>query len=102
MEEILSYAVNIGIWFFDSLGILVMLFSGIKAGVDLIRRRNGVRVNLAKGMALGLEFKLGGEILRTVVVRTFSEIAIIACIIALRAGLTFLIHWEIRHGKEEF
>ena len=51
---------------------------------------------LAKGMAMGLEFKLGSEILRTVVVRQFSEIAIVGAIIVLRAALTFLIHWEIK------
>ena len=55
---------------------------------------------LAKGLAMGLEFKLGSEILRTVVVREFSEIATVAAIIALRAALTFLIHWEIKVEKE--
>ena len=52
-------------------------------------------------MALGLEFKLGSEILRTVVVRDLSEIATVAAIIALRAALTFLIHWEIKVEKED-
>ena len=45
----------------------------------------------------GLEFKLGSEILRTVVVREFNEIFIVAGIIALRAVLTLLIHWEIKN-----
>ena len=49
--------------------------------------------------ALGLEFKLGSEILRTVIVRQLSEIATVAAIIALRAALTFLIHWEIKVEK---
>ena len=51
-------------------------------------------------MALGLEFKLGSEILRTVVVRELSEVALVAAIIVLRAALTFLIHWEIKVEKE--
>ena len=46
------------------------------------------------------QVKLGSEILRTVVVREFSEIATVAAIIALRAALTFLIHWEIKVEKE--
>ena len=50
---------------------------------------------------MGLEFKLGSEILRTVVVRDFSEILTVAGIIALRAALTFLIHWEIRNEEAD-
>ena len=48
---------------------------------------------------MGLEFKLGSEILRTVIVRDLSEIAIVGCIIVLRAALTFLIHWEIKEEE---
>ena len=36
---------------------------------------------------MGLEFKMGSEILRTVVVREWKEIGIVAGIIALRAAL---------------
>ena len=50
---------------------------------------------------MGLEFKLGSEILRTVIVREWKEIAIVAGIIALRATLTFLIHWEIKEEEKE-
>ena len=39
------------------------------------------------------------EILRTVVVREWKEIGIVAGIIVLRAALTFLIHWEIKEEE---
>ena len=45
------------------------------------------RITLAKGLAMGLEFKLGSEILRTVVVRECKEISIVAGIILLRADV---------------
>ena len=45
------------------------------------------RITLAKGLAMGLEFKLGSEILRTVVVREWREISIVAGIILLRADV---------------
>ena len=45
------------------------------------------------------EGAMRGEILRTVVVREFSEIYTVAAIIALRAALTFLIHWEIKNEE---
>ncbi len=101
LNEFLTLAVEAGIWLFNFIGLLVIIGAGIKAITDLCRRREHIRLHLAKGMALGLEFKLGGEILRTVIVRSFSEIATVACIIALRASLSLLIHWEIKHGKED-
>ena len=45
------------------------------------------RITLAKGLAMGLEFKLGSEILRTVVVREWKEISIVSGIILLRADV---------------
>ena len=50
---------------------------------------------------MALEFKLGGEILRTVVVRDMAEIMQVGAIILLRAALTFLIHWEIKNEAAE-
>ncbi|MGL4282539.1 DUF1622 domain-containing protein [Eubacterium aggregans] len=48
-----------------------------------------------------MEFKLDAEILHTVVVREWPELIIVGGIILLRAALTFLIHWEIKHAEEE-
>ena len=50
---------------------------------------------------MGLEFKMGSEILRTVIVRDWHEIGTVADSIALRAALTFLIHREIREEEKE-
>ena len=49
---------------------------------------------------MALEFKLGGEILRTVVARDMSDIIQVGAIIILRAALTLLIHWEIKNEEE--
>ena len=65
-------------------------------------RHPETRLHLAQGLLMGLEFKLGSEILRTVLVRELREIFIVASIIALRALLTFLIHWEIKNEQSEF
>ena len=73
--------------------------SSCKAVYSWIKKNPQIKLRLAEGLALGLEFKLGGEILRTVIVRDLSEIIQVAAIIALRAALTFLIHWEIKNEK---
>ena len=100
LEDLLNQAVDCAILLFELMGVLVIIISGLRGIYDYVKRNPIIRLNLAQGMALGLEFKLGSEILRTVVVREFSEIATAAAIIALRAALTFLIHWEIKVEKE--
>lgn len=100
LEALLNQAVAGAILLFELMGVLVIIVSGIRGIYDYVKRNPAIRLNLAQGMALGLEFKLGSEILRTVVVRDLTEIATVAAIIALRAALTFLIHWEIKVEKE--
>ena len=85
---------------FEYTGVAVIVVTGILGIVGCIRRDPMTRLRLAKGMALGLEFKLGSEILRTVVVREFTEILLVGAIILLRAALTLLIHWEIKNEEQ--
>lgn len=101
LELLLRCVVDITILLFEFMGVIVIISAGIHGIFDYVKRSPSIRLNLARGMALGLEFKLGSEILRTVVVRELSEVATVAAIIALRAALTFLIHWEIKEGVSE-
>ena len=101
LHDGLNDMANIAILLFEFMGVGVLAFSGIQGMVNYIRRDPLTRLKLAKGMAMGLEFKLGSEILRTVIVREFSEILLVAGIVALRAVLTFLIHWEIKNEEKD-
>lgn len=96
LKSILDASVGIAIHAFELVGVVIIIIAGVRGVVSYVRRDPSVRLKLAQGMALGLEFKLGSEILRTVVVRELSEVALVAAIIAVRAALTFLIHWEIK------
>lgn len=97
----LSNMAAYGIVLFEFSGLAIVILCGVKGVCSYVKRREDTRLRLAKGLELGLEFKLGGEILRTVVLREWSEILIVGAIIILRAGLTFLIHWEIRNEVGE-
>lgn len=96
LHSTLSLVVDYAIIFFEFMGVLVLILAGIRGVINYFHKSPLTRLDLAKGMAMGLEFKLGSEILRTVVVRELKEILTVAGIIALRAALTFLIHWEIK------
>lgn len=98
-HEFLTIIVEFSILMFEYVGVAVLIAAGIEGVLCYIRHDPLTRLKLAKGMAMGLEFKLGSEILRTVVVREFQEILLVGAIILLRAALTFLIHWEIRNEE---
>ncbi len=96
MEAIIPYVIHI----LEAMGIFVIVFTAIKAFAQYALRTfnftdDTIKIELAKALALGLEFKLAGEILKTVTIRTLSEVYILAAVVALRVILTFVIHWEI-------
>ena len=101
LETLLHSFVNLAMLLFEYIGVGVITYAGIQGLVNYVRKAPDTRLVLAQGLAMGLEFKLGSEILRTVVVRSLSEIAIVGSIIALRAVLTVLIHWEIKNEKAD-
>lgn len=100
MEHIMEILVEGAIFLFELIGVGIIIVSGLKGFYNYIRRSPDTRIFLAQGLAMGLEFKLGSEILKTVIVRDWREIATVAGIIFLRAALTFLIHWEIKEENK--
>lgn len=100
LEWILQNIASLAILLFEFIGVGIIIWSGLKGIIKWLRHSGDTRIYLAKGLAMGLEFKMGSEILRTVIVREWKEIGIVAGIIALRAALTFLIHWEIKEEEK--
>ena len=81
LETLLHSFVNLAMLLFEYIGVGVITYAGIQGLVNYVRKAPDTRLVLAQGLAMGLEFKLGSEILRTVVVRSLSEIAIVGSII---------------------
>lgn len=101
LEVLLHYIVEFSIIIFEFIGVGIIIVSGIIGFTKYLRRHPDTKIVLAQGLAMGLEFKMGSEILRTVIVRQWEEIGTVAGIIALRAALTFLIHWEIKEERND-
>ncbi len=60
-----------------------------------------IRVDLGRFLALGLEFQLASDILRTAIGPTFREIGELAAIAAIRTALNFFLAREIREERAE-
>ncbi|HLZ38744.1 MAG TPA: DUF1622 domain-containing protein [Mycobacteriales bacterium] len=55
-----------------------------------------VRLGLGRFLALGLEFQLASDILRTAVAPSFEELGKLAAVATIRTGLNFFLAREIR------
>jgi len=95
LEDVVHFFAQFGIAATELAGISILLITVVKSIIGYFKKDEHIRLDLAEGIALALEFKLGGEVLRTVIVREWTELLILGAIIALRGALTLLIHWEI-------
>ena len=69
LEWILQNIASFAILLFEFIGVGIIIWSGLKGIIKWLRHSGDTRIYLAKGLAMGLEFKMGSEILRTVIVR---------------------------------
>ncbi len=100
VSGIFDIAVSYLVLIVELVGIAVLMYAIVSAVIGLFKHQPYTRLKLAEGIALSLEFKLGGELLRTVIVREWSELLMLGAIIILRAALTFLIQWEIKTERK--
>ena len=75
-------------------GIAVIVISMVRGFIGFVQKHESTRIQLAQGIMLGLEFKIGSEVLRSVIVSGWTELGTLAAIILLRSMLTLLLHWE--------
>ena len=84
-------------------GALVSFALFIYHGLLLRRPESFVQVRLVLGrfLALGLEFQLASDLLRTAVAPSFEEIGKLAAVAAIRTALNFFLSQEIKtEGRE--
>lgn len=97
----LTDLVSICTFLLEMAGIIVLMTTSIKSFIKWIKKQSHIQLDLAHGTALALTFKMGGEVLRTVVVREWQELGILGAIILLRAALTVMLHWEIKNEEKD-
>ena len=104
-ERILHFVAEITVHSLELIGILIIIVGSAKAVVHLFsklktKHKTNIIIDLGKTLALALEFKMGAEIVNTVIVRNMAELGTLAIVIALRAILSLLIHWEIKNERK--
>lgn len=85
-------------------GVLIALFRIVRAPfLRPIPQLAPVQIRLGLGMflALGLEFLLAADILRTAVSPTFHDLGVLAAIATIRTALNFFLGREIVEGQHQ-
>ena len=90
----------------ELIGIIIIIVGSCRALVRLFRcvlkkEPFHVVIDLGKALSLALEFKMGAEIIRTVIIHNIEELAILGVVILIRALLAFIVHWEMRTEEKE-
>ncbi len=94
------------VFILEWMGIFVIAWTCFKAFWEYIqntfmKRHIKIQTHLAKGLATGLEFKLGAEILKTVTVHDIDELIVLGAVFILRALMSILIHFELKHTDKD-
>ena len=105
LKDLLHPIAEISASILELIGILIIIIGTVRALVrlvDSIVKKKGfhVAMDLGKALSLALEFKMGAEIIKTVIIHNMEELAILGIVIIIRALLAFIIHWEI-HLEEK-
>ncbi|MGN6687404.1 MAG: DUF1622 domain-containing protein [Actinomycetales bacterium] len=109
-EESLRSAVDLLVRLVEGAGALVIFvgalyafFRFIIAGIRRKREEAFVltRLGLGRFLALGLEFQLASDVLRTAIAPSFEEIGKLAAIAAIRTALNYFLAKEIAEEKEQ-
>jgi uncharacterized membrane protein len=109
-EAFLRQAVFLLVRLVEAAGAIV-IFAGATSGfvrfawTAIVRRDAAkftpVRLDLGRYLALGLEFQLASDLLRTAVAPSFAEIGKLAAVAAIRTALNFFLGREIRQERSE-
>jgi uncharacterized membrane protein len=108
-EERLRSAVDTLVQLVEAAGALVIFVGAAIAIVQFLRvlpsrqptRFTEVRLTLGRFLALGLEFQLASDVLRTAIAPSFEELGKLAAVAAIRTALNFFLAREIKEEQEQ-
>jgi uncharacterized membrane protein len=108
-EETLRNAVDTLVRLVEAAGATVIFIGALIAFVGFVRalpKRNPeefvpVRLSLGRFLALGLEFQLASDVLRTAIAPSFQELAKLAAVATIRTALNFFLAREIAEERKQ-
>ncbi|MBR1821184.1 MAG: DUF1622 domain-containing protein [Clostridia bacterium] len=100
LEHIFGITVKYGILLFETIGVIILLVSLVRALISLAKSKSASKIEMAEGITTALSFLLGSEVLKTIVAPDWTDIGMTCAVLLMRAGMSALIVWEGKHEKE--
>ena len=95
---------HVGIDVLEIAAMGILLFGSGKTIWMLVRHKPHITLSITRYMNIALIIMLCAEIIRLVTVRTPLELGIVAGLVILHGGISFLIAWEVnreeKHDKD--
>ncbi len=110
MEELLIEVLGVLVPVVEACGAAVIVVGALWAFVRFVvvglRERDAgafvpVRLTLGRFLALGLEFQLASDVLRTAVAPSFRELGQLAAVAAIRTALNYFLAKEIAEERRQ-
>jgi len=103
--NVVTFGIDIATGFIIGISALMGFISFLriltKPTKEQTHAKETIRLRLARGMLLALDFQVGGDILKTILVPSFNELAILAVIVGIRIVLSWSLSKEIgRHDDD--
>ncbi|MDZ5442975.1 DUF1622 domain-containing protein [Micromonospora sp. 4G57] len=109
-SEVLRHGDEVVVAVVEVAGALIIFIGALWAALRFVvvglRHRDAarftpIRISLGRFLTLGLEFQLAGDILRTAVSPSFTEIGQLAAIATIRTALNFFLRREIAQEQRQ-
>ncbi len=110
MEELLQRIVADLVTVVEACGAVIIIVGAVLSFLRFVvvglRTRDAeafvpVRLTLGRFLALGLEFQLASDVLRTAVAPSFRELGQLAAVAAIRTALNYFLSREIEQERRE-
>jgi len=93
---------------FSIFGSIIIIYGGITAAIKTIiselRRETyyyaGIRFDFTSKIALGLEFFIAGDLIKTIIEPNFSQITVLAVIVGIRTVVGYFLDKESKELKQ--
>ena len=100
LSTITTTIAHVGIDLLEISAMGILLFGSARSIWMLIRHRPHITLYLTRFMNIALIVMLCAEIIRLVTVRTPLELGIVAGLVILHGGISYLIAWEVNREEK--
>lgn len=101
IHHVFHTAVEYGVLLLEIIGAVLIFIAAVKGLILLIRKDPNSKIELAEGIATALGFLLASEALESIMSPDWQTIGTTCAILAMRAAMHVLIHWEVVNEKKE-